>query len=318
MVYIVVLNWNGKNDTIACINSLVRLEGIKYTIVVCDNGSQDDSLTEIKTCLDGHCETLGQVILLNKDNVNSDYYEPFEKKVFLVDNINNLGFAAGNNVGIRLALNQEDCDYVWVLNNDTEVDVDSLKALVEKMKLNPRLGLCGSKLVYFSDKTSLQGLGGKYNQWLGTVKHVCAYKKINDEFDEKAIENQIDYIIGASLFFTKDCLNKVGLLSEDYFLYFEELDYSFRMKTIADFGIASKSTVFHKEGGSTGSGKSLTADFYAIKNRLGIAKKYSSSCSVITVWLSLWLVLLKRLSKLEFKKSINIISVIIGLNKKIF
>ncbi|CAI0964329.1 N-glycosyltransferase [Serratia fonticola] len=318
MVYIVVLNWNGKKDTIACINSLVNLEGEQFTIVVCDNGSQDNSLSEIKMCMDKHYTLLGNVISLNKNNINTDFSIYQGKKSFLIDNVENLGFAAGNNVGIRLALNQVDCNYVWVLNNDTEVDKKSLTALVKKMELNPRLGLCGSKLVYFSDKTSLQGLGGKYNPWLGTVKHVCAYKKINDDLDEKFVEKEIDYIIGASLFFSKDCLNKVGLLSEDYFLYFEELDYSFRMKNIAEFGVASKSIIFHKEGGSTGSGKSLIADFYAIKNRLGIAKRYSSFYMVTTIWLSLWFVLLKRLIKFEFKKSVNIGSIIIGLNKKIF
>ena len=129
-VYIIILNWNGWKDTIECLDSIKKLTYINYSIIICDNASSDESKNKINEWL--------------KNNVNID--------ATLIVNKTNLGFAGGNNVGIKEALKQMDCKYVWILNNDTEVTPNSLCCLVNKMKTDDKIGICLS-LIHISEPT---------------------------------------------------------------------------------------------------------------------------------------------------------------------
>ncbi|MGK7368687.1 MAG: glycosyltransferase family 2 protein, partial [Candidatus Halalkalibacterium sp. M3_1C_030] len=131
-VHIIILNWNGKEDTIECLNSLKALEYPNFEIVVVDNASSDGSVSEIK--------------------------DKFPETTLLESEINR-GYAGGNNIGLRYALNH-DSDYAWILNNDTVVDKNALGSLVKKMKIDGSIGICGSRLVYYHDRETIQALGG--------------------------------------------------------------------------------------------------------------------------------------------------------------
>lgn len=277
MVYIVVLNWKGAMDTIACLSSLFNLRDVQFRIVVCDNCSPDNSYHTIREWLMNQQQGyMAQHNLIEFDRLQAEKYRIAEKEqgLYLVQTGENRGYSAGNNVGIRFALNQPDMRYVWILNNDTEVESDSLYHMVKRCQLDPKIGICGSRLVYYHDKQKLQGLGGIINPWLCTTKHYAAFEKSKLVFKNDEVEKNIDYIIGASMLLSRNLLGKVGLLCESYFLYYEEVDIAQRSKPYFNIGVASDSIVYHKEGASTGGAMNYFSDACCLKNRLRIAEKF--------------------------------------------
>lgn len=280
MVWIVILNWNGWRDTHACLESLAGLDYPAYRVVVVDNASTDGSEAQLRALHPG---------------------------LTLLQSGANLGFAGGNNVGLRYAL-AGGADYVWLLNNDTLVEADALTRLVEKMTRDPGLGLCGSTLIYEAQRDRVQALGGaRYNRWLGSVRHLGQHQLRAQPIDEGAVEAQLDYLIGASLLASRVFLEEVGLLQEDYFLYFEELDWAVRARGRFRLGYAAKSVVYHKEGSSIGgsdrakTAKSTTADLYALKNRVRFTRRFYPY-ALPTVYLGLLLALSNRVRRRQWDR----------------
>jgi len=286
-VYIIVLNYRNYTDTIECLESLLKLQYGNKEIIVIDNASPNDSNKYLK-----------QWVFENKG-------QPVE---FIANN-SNLGYAGGNNVGIRRALKDPKMQFVWVLNNDTIVDSNALTALVEKMNDNLNVGVCGSKLIYNWDRTKIQGFGGIYNKWVGAVGTI----KNENEIDK------MDYVIGASMFIRREVLTTIGLLSEDYFLFFEELDYAQRIKGKYLMSCACDSIVYHKEGASIGAKAakpketSYISDYYTIRNRILITKKYFPYC-LFTVYLGLFIAIFNRIRRKQYDRIKMIINLM--LNKK--
>ena len=301
MIYIVILNWNSARDTIHCIKSVLNLKKIKdVTIVVCDNDSKKESYEEIKNfVLD---QTNISNLIISENEISN--YKNSNYKIVLIKNEKNYGYAGGNNRGVRFALNQEAMQYVWILNNDTEVASDSLDYLIEKFESNKKYGVVGSKLVKFENRTKVQGIGGIINPRFCTTKEIGSELLVDQEINELEYEKKIDFVIGASMIFSRYCLESVGLLCEDYFLYYEEIDICNRIKQKGlNFGVASRSIVYHKHGASTGKGKNEIADQCAVLNRLAIAKKFYPKY-LLTVRLSLIVVILRRLSRAQFKRAL--------------
>ena len=252
-VFIVLLNWNGWEDTVECIASLQKLHYENRKIIVVDNASQDDSVEKI--------------------------HQRFPH-IKLIENEKNAGFSAGNNIGIKYAL-KHNAKYVWLLNNDTVVDSRALTPLVEKMEQQPEIGICGSKLIYYDQPDTIQVLGGgSYNKWLGVPRNFGQHKPVDMDFDPQHIEENLDFIIGASMMVSRSFLEDVGLLCEDYFLYHEEIDWGLRAQKKYELGFVPDSIVYHKEGQSIGAtnldmnNKSRLSDYYGIKNRLKISYKF--------------------------------------------
>lgn len=319
MVYIVVLNWNGWEDTLSCLDSLIELNYTEYKLVVCDNNSPNDSVERIIDWYESKKNSHPYFVDVDYQYLDSSNLESFsslvKKGFYLIQTGSNLGFAGGNNVGLRFALNQNDMSHVWILNNDTVVEPSALSALTNKVSTDNTIGLCGSRMIYFHDRDKLQGIGGQYKPLLATTRHVAEGEAADTVFDERFIEKELDYVIGASMLITRACLKDVGLLCEDYFLYFEEFDYCQRLASRGyTFSIATDSWVYHKEGGSTESGRSVVSDFYQVRNRLIITKKYYPKYYFF-VYFSIFGVLLNRLRRKEFKKASNVIKIIINNGK---
>lgn len=298
-VYVVILNWNSAQDTIHCIKSVLNLNKIKdVTIVVCDNDSKKESYEEIKNFVLDQTNISNLIISENEipNYKNSNY------KIVLIKNEKNYGYAGGNNRGVRFALNQETMQYVWILNNDTEVAPDSLDYLIDKFESNKKYGVVGSKLVEFENRTKVQGIGGVINPKFCTTKEIGNELAIDENIDELNYEKKVDYVIGASMMFNRLCLQQVGLMCEDYFLYYEEIDICNRIRQKnLEVGIASKSIVYHKHGASTGKGKSDIADYYSVRNRLLISKRFYGESYYMTK-ASIIFILFNRLKRLEFKR----------------
>lgn len=318
MIFIVVLNWRGADDTIVCLQSLLGLQGVEFQIAVCDNASADGSYERIREWLvaqeDRH-EYLGRHPLRELTRQEAEQFTPSAQKgIFLIQTGANLGYSGGNNVGIRLALAHPQTEFVWLLNNDTEVEPDSLLRLVERCRARPEIGICGSKLVYHHDRSQIQGLGGLFNPWLAASLHYKINQSSAMVYQDDEVERHIDYVIGASLFLRASLLRDIGLLEERYFLYFEEIDLARRARGKYAIGMATASVVYHKEGASTEGGRGLLADFYVLRNRL-VYTWLNDRRYIPTVWLGLFVALFNRLYRGEGKKAWNVARVIMGFRK---
>lgn len=283
----VVLNWNGWKDTLACVHSLLQAQPAPGRIVVCDNGSSDGSLARLEAGLRAAvgasliCTSRSEAAALPVKQVAI----PAAIEVWLVDIGSNLGYAGGNNVGLRLALRDLACTHFWILNNDTVVAPDALGQLLARMAARPGIGLCGSTLIYEHDRQLVQACGGSaYSRWSGRTRHLGAHSRVDavPESAEaaEAVEAEMACVVGAAMLARREWFDAAGLLAEDYFLYFEEIDWATRAARSGrrlDLGWAPRSKVFHKEGASVGtaaSGGSPLSLYYLFRNRLRFAARF--------------------------------------------
>ena len=314
-VVILVLNWNGWRDTVECLESLQRLSYPNYRMVLIDNNSTDGSMDKIKAWAKGEYRVESKFLVSSTANkpvywiqydrstaeagglsaLEAELEEfPHNSQAVLIQTGANLGFAGGNNVGIRYAMKQAS-DYVWLLNNDTVAEKDALTEMVKLAKSNMRIGMVGSKLLYYRIPTTIQAAGGgKIIPWLGINKHIGAGQKDNGQWDRIF---EPDYICGASMLIGLDVVSKVGLLDEGYFLYVEDMDWSERVRRS---GLVLKycptSRIWHKEGSTIGF-RSPKAEYYSTKNCLVFFRKYYPRSFGIGALVSLSGKIVKRIKR---------------------
>ena len=301
--YIVIVNWNGWKDTLECLESVFRLGHENFEVVLCDNGSTDGSLQRIIEWSAGRqpassfSAKLGEyswppvakpipLILLQDIQTNASHPQGSgHGRLTLIRSDENLGFAGGNNLALRYILDRNDHDYVWLLNNDTVVHPGALAELINRMQEDARIGICGSKLCFYSAPDLVQAYGGStYSPITGRNRHIGVSKPISLLEDRARVERQLGYIIGASMLVSRRFLDSIGLMNEDYFLFCEELDWATRARGKFSQGYAPGSIVFHKQGNSIG-GKWLTrkrepeesfivSDFYAVRSQIRFTRRY--------------------------------------------
>jgi len=261
----VLLNWNGGRDTIECLNSLANLQYSNYQVVVIDNGSSDDSVARIRRA--------------------SPDVEIFQTE-------KNLGFAGGCNVGIRYALGKN-VEYVWLLNNDAAAHPEALEAMVETAESDPRIAAVGSAIYSATDpKTLLVWGGGHINFILGRSRH----------FVTPVRDDKIQFLTGASLLLRASALLSVGLLDDNFFMYWEDADYCFRLRRAGwRLAVAGKSIVWHKESASVGKG-SLRMDTLFNRSAARFFQKYAP-VPALAVWVGGGLRVAKRAIRGEWQRA---------------
>jgi GT2 family glycosyltransferase len=238
-VAVVVLNWNGWRDTLLCVESLRRQTVRPTWIVVVDNASTDDSGARLR-------------------QLGSD--------VTFLQSGGNLGFAGGNNVGIRWALAQG-ADAVWLLNNDATADIGALEALLATWRNRPNAGAIGTLIYEMARPNVLQCWGGGWiNLWTGRAR----------EFSYRVDEEGIDYVSGCSLFLPRKAVERGGLLDEGFFMYFEDAELSLRYRKAGfSLAVAEGALVFHKGGASSAPGRAQLA--WRTQSLLRILKLHAPS-----------------------------------------
>ena len=327
-VYVITVNWNGWEQTLTCLESLFRQRRPACRVVVCDNASTDGSLERIKAWADGDLDIKAPADFPRRDLMSSAVAKPIpyveyhreeaesnslatepDTPLILIQTGANLGFAGGNNVGIRYVVNRADYDYIWLLNNDTIVSPDALSLLIRKLQLDASYGICGATVVYQdgADRIQTRG-GGVHRRWLGQTRPIGFLEPACRPAREADIERLMTYVSGACMLVTRSFIQTVGLLNERYFLYFEELDWALRGKALGyKFAYAAQAIVYHKEGGTTGGGdrdraaKSWLADYYEIRNRFVITKTFYPWALPI-VALSLAVTLVNRIRRKKFDR----------------
>lgn len=316
--YVLIVNWNGWADTIECLESVFQLDYPDFRVVVCDNGSGDGSLQRIALWASGKTDaahSLSSPLGLPENRPvkfpisckvydrhaaeAGGQYEDITHRLVLIDIRENLGFAGGNNVGLKYILQRGDAEYVWLLNNDTVVEAHALAELVSRMNAKPDAGMCGSTVLYYDSPEKIQAAGGGWHcKWIGLPWHYGRFSKLSGVSEQKA-EAWMNYVEGASMLVSRAFLDDVGLMCEDYFLYFEESDWALRATGRYTLAYAKRSIVYHKVGKSIGTSsdprkKSSICDYYAIKNRILFTKTFFPKCLPV-IYLSLCITIIMRL-----------------------
>ena len=214
-VIIIILNWNGLTDTLECLNSLAKSSYRPTKIVVVDNGSTDHSAEIIS-------KTYPQVDVLC--------------------NSKNEGFCKGNNIGIRYAL-ERGAEYVWLLNNDTEVEVNTLERLIEAAESSSEIGLVSPIIHYFGEKTKVQFAGSYID-----IDTFDIHYPENKESAGAVFQTGPSVLLWATaLLIKKSVIEKIGLLEERFFAYWEDTEYSLRsLKSGHRNVVCATARVYHK------------------------------------------------------------------------
>ena len=254
-VSIVILNWNGLNDTAECLESLKKITYPNYNIIVVDNGSIGNDAEELKTRF-------------------SDYID-------LIKNDRNSGFAGGTNVGINYALGKLQPDYILSLNNDTAVEPQFLDRLVEAMERDHSIGISCPKICFYDFPNHIQTMGNILNIKRGQETPIGTGEDDQGQYDNL---HDIDFI-GPCFLIRTDVIQNVGLFDEDFFCYWEDVDYCFRIRK-AGYRIVctSKAKIWHKkfmkrkllDKSSEDKSKTTPAHYYWTRNTFKFMRKHAT------------------------------------------
>ena len=303
---IVVVNWRSPWDSLECLESLLQQSRNDWAAVVIDNASGDQSMDIFEAWAEGKLCGIGASVDSGPKSPNKKYaeirpmvkflaFDDFESRaaiacqdlcgrtVFFVRNNVNGGFAAGNNVGLKIANHIKDLKWLWLLNNDTVVDRDALDWLARKSEKASRNHIVGASVMEYYDASCVQYNGGaSYSNFSAMIRplkfQIPSNKNSLDSF-ERNVESKLSYIVGASMFMSVKTFVDIGFMKEDYFLYYEELDWLANKREPLDLLYASKAIVYHKEGGATGGKtnsqkKNFTAEYYSARARVLYTLRY--------------------------------------------
>ncbi len=291
-VFIVVLMKNNWRDTVECLQSLQRTDYHNSLIVLVDNGSEKDDFEKILEWCRGEIPLETdfvkferekfpvKYVLYNKEEAEIGGDEekekeiknlPFYRKLILIRLNENLGFAGGNNTGIRYSLNKG-ADYVLLLNNDTVVSPSLIREMLRTMSTDNRIGIVGGKIYFYKKPHILQEVGGaKYYPLLGVVRPIGREKPDKGQFDR---DFEVDYASGCCTLVKREMMEEIGLLDEGFFHYWEETDWNIRARKKGWKVIcSSKAKVWHKLSSTSGY-KSPFSDYYFTRNCLILTKKH--------------------------------------------
>jgi len=242
LLSVIIPNWNGRRFLEECIDSLKGQTFQDFETILVDNGSTDSSA-------DFAQERYGEFlrILRNKEN---------------------LGFAGGNNVGIRMARGE----YIVLLNNDTAADPYWLEELVKAARFDPAIGMWGSKVCSYDQRDRIDGVG-ELIYWDGLCRARGQYEKDRDYYPAE----EIFFPQGCGAMYRKSLFDGIGLFDEDFFAYADDSDIGIRAR-LAGWKclFVPDAVIYHKSSGTAGQHSPLKA-FYVERNRFWLTIKYFPS-----------------------------------------
>lgn len=245
MTAIILVNYNGINDTIDCVKSILKSKFREYRIILVDNGSNDK-----ERILENEFLTTYTDIIIAEEN---------------------LGFSGGNNVGIKYAKDKYNPSYYLLLNNDTIILEDTISELIKYSNVVEKTGLVTGKMFYYSDPRVAWYAGGFFNYNTGLADQPSG------GISNSLIRNgyaEVTFATGCMMLLPKEVVEKVGFLSEEYFLYAEDTDYCCRIMQ-AGFKLiyAPSAVIYHKVSASAGK-QSKMQQYYMMRNNCYIIKRY--------------------------------------------
>ena len=313
--YVVILNYNGWEDTVECLESVLRSQDTSYRIVVVDNNSVDSSAENIlkwaknsqesavvvgidpdnnKLYVRSNVAGHGGVAVVDQASATGDEGNLVHHLVIIQSRING-GFAYGNNMGINFALQQADCEYIWLLNNDTVILPNTLSELVsyfKRTRQKEKLGILGCIQRFYCDPTTVQAVAGAFDKCKARVWNVGEGSRFLGADTEIS---RCDYVYGASMMLSRECVAEVGLLNEDYFMYFEEIDYTMRAKMKGyGWSVCRDASILHKYRASVSREGEEFKEYYLRRNIFKFYKLYYPRLVIIPLT-KLLLIILRNL-----------------------
>ena len=239
LTYTEIVNWNGLRETVECLQSCSRLSGVNNVVLVIDNGSTDGSVGHLRRLFPG---------------------------LRVIENSANLGFAGACNVGIRAAM-QAGAEFVWLLNNDTVADSAALAELIGTLRSRPKAAFAGSKIYYASRPNVLWFAGGELPTLGSEPFHRGLDESDGGRYDDVT---PCGFITGCSLLARTTAIAAIGVMPEEYFVYWEDVDWNERAAAAGMQRIyVPTSRVWHKVSassqGKTGQ-RDPAIDRYAMRN----------------------------------------------------
>jgi GT2 family glycosyltransferase len=273
-IAIILVNWNGKEDSLECLSSLKKISYAPHEIILVDNGSSDDSVACIQQSF---------------------------PDIHLIETKKNLGFAGGNNVAIRWALEKK-FDFLFLLNNDTIVAPDILEELLAASRAKPKAGILGANVLRYKDPTTIDHLGGIWDPSIAEF-----HSPFTEHKDHESIQMQkVDYVSGCAFFVKKELFEAIGLLEEKFFLIWEESDFCARaQKQGFEIWTVPSAKIWHKVSASFTGKPHL--QYYWWRNRLLWIERNCSKKELFALYKNLLLKEITHTFKIRFLKELQYI-----------
>ncbi len=250
-VAIILVNWNGYAFTADCLESLRRVEFPDFKVILVDNASQNEEAKKLK----------------------AEFPE-----IDVLENNTNLGFAGGNNVGIRKAL-EDGYSHVMLLNNDTVVEPAFLGEMIQRFQNSPQLGVVQPLILFLHDRKKIWSAGGKWNQLLCRAI-TRGDRRYKDEY--RATNSELDWATGCCMLISRNAILDTGLLNEGYFAYFEDVEWSLRFRAKGfTIELAADAEIYHEAGASSKKKHSegtlsATVFYYHVRNQIYLIRTESN------------------------------------------
>ena len=294
-VCIISVNYGNWDDTIECYESIKKNTFKDFNVITVDVADKNNSFQKLNNWHKNNTEQF-HLLQLNE----------------------NKGFAYANNFALKYIINNFQTEFIWILNNDTIIDPDALHALFEyyaKHSQTGKIGFIGSKVLEYNSPEIIQTVGGSFNKKTGYS--ILTGKGDKDEGQYDNIILKPDYVIGASMFFHIDLIKDIGFMPEDYFLYYEDIDWCLtaNLNGFTNY-TCTESIVLHKQGKSTENKYTkktlnLNTRKYMYSSYLKLYRKHFNNYMYIA-----YLILIKqlagRLFHLQFREACIILKTIFG------
>ncbi len=266
LLAVIVLNWKRPRETVQCIRSLLASSYRRICILLVDNGSSEESLSEIVRELESQAVVVPQLLVVDKTRPfagksgtgiearTSRHLEGLSgedpsRRVLLIRNNRNLGYAGGNNVGIRFALDVLECELVLLLNDDAQVTCDALSSLVQSIVGDNELGIVCPTVLFSEDRFRegiVESAGGRFASYFFRPRQVGYREPLTSLAGGL---HDVDWVPGVCVLIRRQVFRTIGLLDESFFAYWEDVDFSIRARQ-AGYRIACDrgAIVFHRRG----------------------------------------------------------------------
>ena len=276
LVYIIVLNWNNAADTIKCVESLLKTEYLNIHVTLCDNGSTDASVALMESWL--RTQLISFKSLRNVDGLPNDIREN-GSKITIIQNDRNLGYAQGNNIGIRYALSRG-ADYIFVLNNDTMLAQSTISQLVNFGELHPTAALMAPKIYQpsgqeFAEVNPLNSQNPPLFMAALLPKWICPTGNSRDKNLTQPTPLVLYYAPGCAMMFRSQTFARVGLFDEMTFLYYEEFIMAEKLKCekLVTYYVP-EARVYHLHGATTAKITSAHKYIYSVVSQRYYYSRY--------------------------------------------
>ena len=263
-VAVVIVGFHNPTDVEGCLTALARAQsGPPFAVLICENGGSPafDELVSALSAPNGPCEgqveplspAIGEFVRACRLRLGAD-----GPLIFVGEARENLGYAGAINTWLRVLQDIPDWEGVWVLNPDTKPESNALAELVAYSRKSGK-GMIGGRIIPMDQPDVEHSRGLHWRPWWASVEAVDFHTSAYIEPNIAAVEARIDAPSGACMYITRRCLDRIGLMDERYFLYYEDIEWGMRANRACGVGYAWRAVIYHRGGSTIGTASSRSA-----------------------------------------------------------